>query len=103
MKMNIDRVGQSAYESFKRIGEKKTADKGNSQEKGASVPIRDGFVKNENIGNPKENIDQLSRFAKAAPDLRDAKLAEVSRKISDGYYSRPAFTDDFSGKLASLI
>jgi hypothetical protein len=101
--MNIDRVGQFAYESFKKIGEKKISDKGNSPEKGTTAPAKDGFVKNENIENQKENLDQLSAFAKAAPDVRDAKLSEISKRISQGYYSSNAFSEDFSGKLVGII
>jgi hypothetical protein len=37
------------------------------------------------------------------PDVREEKLAEVNKKIADGYYSRDEFINALAGKLAEII
>ena len=101
--MNIGQIGRFAYESFQKISNSRLTEKGPSAGNENKVPAKDKFEKNDNIKNYTTDIEQLVGYTKSLPDIREDKLADIDKQISDGYYSQDQFLETLSENLAKVI
>ena len=101
--MNIERVNLNPFGINRKNTENKPLERENTNKNDNKTEIRDGFIKNNNTVAFTNDIEQLLKFAKSMPDLREEKLAEVNKRISEGYYSSNGFINDLANKLTELL
>jgi negative regulator of flagellin synthesis FlgM len=51
------------------------------------------------LSDTKANSDIISAQVTGQPEIREDKVAEVRKKIEDGYYNSPEFIDKLADKL----
>ena len=101
--MNIERINQNSFGINRKNNENKPLERENSTKNDSKTAIKDGFIKNNSTAEFTDDIEQLLKFAKSMPDIREEKLAEVNKRISEGYYSQAGFINELSNKFAVLL
>lgn len=95
--MNIDKVGQKAVDAY--VQKSQTA-----SEKAQSVAARE-LKKQErdevSISKGARELQEAQNAVQAAPDVREAKVAEIKKQIQEGTYN--VSTEALVSKLLSLF
>ncbi len=53
----------------------------------------------QRLSDTKASVEILAAHVEVQPEIREDKVAEVRRKIQDGFYNSPDFTDKLAEKL----
>jgi anti-sigma28 factor (negative regulator of flagellin synthesis) len=94
--MSISIINNQPFVSTKRVEPEIKVEK---EKKSASESRSDSVDSWKNENPDDANLKSIKTFAKAVPDIREERIAEVKAKISSAFYD----TDKLVDSLAEII
>lgn len=68
-----------------------------------ALPAAFEFEDHEAPGRLSKDVDRAKRVLDSIPDLTDAQLAELQRRVDQGYYGADEIVDDLAQKVAEVL
>ena len=100
--MRIDPISSKVASEIKKVESAKKTDQ--ERLKASLKPDRSTFSSDaQRLSDTKANSDIVSTQLNSEPEIREEKVAEVRKKIADGYYDSPEIIDKIAEKLLSLF
>ena len=100
--MRIDPISSKVASEIKKVKSAKKVDE--ERLKASLKPDRTTFSSDaQRLSDTKANSDIVSTQLNSEPEIREEKVAEVRKKIADGYYDSPEIIDKIAEKLLSLF
>lgn len=100
--MRIDPISGKVASEIKKVESAKKVDK--ERLKASLKPDSTTFSSNaQRLSETRANIDIVSAQVNAEPEIREEKVAEVRKKIADGFYNSPEIIDKIAEKLLSVF